>query len=81
MTTAPKPSSFSQIVYNTTAVGSSQSPMIYKLSKLATGLEFRPRLQYLLITIILPQNNLTIKALVDSGCAKTSISKKLFDKL
>ena len=60
---------------------SSQPPQIIKMSKLATGLVFRPQLQYLPIKIHNNGNNTILKALIDSGCAQTAMSSKLYKKL
>lgn len=55
---------------------------IYKLSRLATRLVFQPKLQYLQTTIYLPNKNVVkVKSLVDSGCAKTAMSKALYLKI
>ena len=48
---------------------------------MATRASFQPKLQFLMITIHLTNSQYSIKALVDSGCAKTAISLKTFQKL
>jgi len=54
---------------------------IYKLSKIATRPLFQPQLLFLPITILMGPKVKEIKALVDSGCAKTAMSANLFNIL
>ena len=51
------------------------------MSKLAVRLTFKPQLQYLSVKIFNGDQTLTVKALVDSGCAQTAMSTKLFKLL
>jgi len=54
---------------------------IYKLSRMATRTVFQPQLKFVNVTIILNDKSFEVKALMDSGCAKTAISYKLFQNL
>jgi len=57
-------------------------PFILTLSKIATRSSFEPQLKFVNITMILTNDaNYQVKALVDSGCAKTAMSYKLFKTL
>jgi len=51
------------------------------MSKLALGHTFEPRLYYLLITLNATNAKLDVRALVDTGCAKSAMSKSTFLKL
>jgi len=51
---------------------------IYKLSSLATRSIFQPQLKFIQVKIFVFQTSFSVKALVDSGCAKTAISSTLF---
>ncbi|MEY2832904.1 MAG: gag-polyprotein putative aspartyl protease, partial [Cyanobacteriota bacterium] len=51
------------------------------MSKLATRLIFQPQLQYLPVIINDKNDQTMVKALVDSGCAQTAISSKLYKNL
>ena len=54
---------------------------IFKLSKVATRQTFQPKLHFLDIYIYHKDKEIHTKALIDSGCAKTAMSKNFYNKL
>jgi len=54
---------------------------IFKLSKVATRSTFQPKLHFLDVYILHENNSTHTTALIDSGCAKTAMSKNFYNKL
>ena len=54
---------------------------IFKLSKVATRSTFQPKLHFLDVYILHAHKDTHTTALIDSGCAKTAMSKNFYDKL
>ncbi len=63
------------------AVDEPQNNIVYKLSVLATRINFQPQLNFLNAHIFLNNKIISFKALIDTGCARTALSTKAFQKV